>query len=170
LSHRSEFPRPVAFDRLRDGLWHSLSADDGERRAVAERLELVALHALDAELETRRDPSGSVVTVRGHARADLERLCVVTLEPFRSEVEVAIDRPFTLMPARAADAVDIDPLLDEPDPLPPSGLDLGELVVEELVVQLDPYPRAPTAPPLSDEAVAAAAPAGPFAVLKRQPG
>ncbi|HIP78899.1 MAG TPA: hypothetical protein EYH07_10605 [Kiloniellaceae bacterium] len=31
---------------------------------------------------------------------------------------------------------------DPPEPLPPEGIDLGELVVQELAVSLDPYPRA----------------------------
>ena len=31
---------------------------------------------------------------------------------------------------------------DPPEPLPPEGLDLGELVAQQLAVALDPYPRA----------------------------
>jgi len=51
--------------------------------------------------------------------------------------------------------------------LPAEGIDLGELVVQELAVALDPYPRAPGAevpeayrPPEVEEE------SGPFAALK----
>ena len=56
---------------------------------------------------------------------------------------------------------------DGPDPLPPEGVDLLELVREVLALGLDPHPRAPGADiaaldyePKPDEA-----PTGPFAAL-----
>jgi hypothetical protein len=61
----------------------------------------------------------------------------------------------------------VDPEADDPpEVLPAEGLDLGELVVQELAVVLDPYPRAPGAEvPAEFQPSEAEEVKGPFAAL-----
>ena len=76
--------------------------------------------------------------------------CVVTLDPVVSDLDVAFEVDFDVTAPRAGTAwageVEIDPLAeDAAEPLPPGGLDLGEVVAEQLALAIDPYPRAPAA-------------------------
>src|SRR3546814_2875701 len=66
---------------------------------------------------------------------------------FRSELtgRIVVSYEAAARPAGGSEIV-IDPSADDPaEVLPAEGLDLGELVVQELAVALDPYPRAPGA-------------------------
>jgi uncharacterized metal-binding protein YceD (DUF177 family) len=80
-------------------------------------------------------------------------MCVVTLEPFESEVSEDIEAMFA-SPAEAEKAAkryaarpeDQDPppdLEEPPDPIVDGRIDLGALAVEFFVLGLDPYPRKP---------------------------
>ncbi len=142
----NEFPRPQAVDKIPpSGLRVTISATPKECAAVAARLGLLRLDALQAELELRRDGDGLAVQVSGKLTAQAQQACVVTLVP----VPASIAEPVTgcFMPPEAipeeegsfslADA-------DEPviDPIIHGMIDVGELVVQHLSLALDPYPRA----------------------------
>lgn len=119
-----------------------VTAEAPERVAVARRLGLLALAELAASGIV--ESAGGAVRVRGTLHARVTQECVVTLKPVGSRVEVPFERLFVRAGERGGPVV-VDP--DEPDrePLPSEGLDVGELVVEELSLSLDPYPRAPDA-------------------------
>ena len=74
--------------------------------------------------------------------------CVVTLEP----VVQIVDQRFSLEFGAASDVLDeetgemvILPDQEQPDPMPAGGLDVGEMVAEQLALAIDPYPRKPDA-------------------------
>jgi hypothetical protein len=124
-----------------------IEATPAEREAVARRLGLHALNALAASLRVRRR-SERIVEVVGAFEADVEQTCVVTLDPVASH----LSRRFRQIYAADAEApsgevivgVD-DEAEDAPEPLTDGGIDLGEAVVQQLAVSLDPYPRKPGA-------------------------
>ncbi len=61
--------------------------------------------------------------------------------------------------------------VDPAEPLPAEGIDLGELVVQELAVALDPYPRKPGAEvPAEYRPPEVETKEGPFAALKALKG
>lgn len=124
-----------------------LEANAKERAALAVRLGLVAVGALDAHLEVRawrRDG----LAVSGRFRAVVVQTCVITLDPFETVVEEEVSARFAPAGSRAAEAsrsqIEIDPLADdEAEVLVEGCADLGELIVEQLSTGLDAHPRKP---------------------------
>ncbi len=159
-----------------------------ERAALARRFRLVGFDLLRATVKIEpvdgTDGKGGegLLRLSGHLSAEVSQACVVTLEPVASRIE----EDFTLLyslepgptPAPLGAEVVVDPEAEEPpEPLGPGGLDLGEVVAQQLAVALDPYPRAPGAAleaallgvPGTPGTSAGAAEAGPregFAVLE----
>ena len=121
-----------------------------------------ALDALTAEMELA--PSAAGWRLSGRVRASLAQTCGITLEPLPLE----IDAPFSLTLAEAVeeDADEIVITLDDesPDLIENGQIDLGQYAVEQLALQLDPFPRKP-----GSEFVQPPEPAeiSPFAVLKQ---
>ncbi|MDH3241418.1 MAG: DUF177 domain-containing protein [Alphaproteobacteria bacterium] len=178
----SEFSRIVAIEPDMgfgaDATAFQVEADPEERAALARRFGLLSLDAFSAKGRIEVFERGRSARLEGHIVADAVQACVVTLEPVAAHVE----DNFSLLYARDAGAggrdskgaeVEIAPGPedeDAPEPLPESGIDVGEAAAECLGLALDPYPRAGDA----DEALAALsageeeeAPASPFAVLER---
>jgi uncharacterized metal-binding protein YceD (DUF177 family) len=79
---------------------------------------------------------GGGLKISGRFKADLDQVCVVTLDPFRDTIEGPVERVYLPVADAASDEDDVDYLVD-------GAADLGELVTETLVLALDPYPRKP---------------------------
>lgn len=127
---------------------------------IAARLGLPAVASLSAELELTPG-QGARVGVTGVLRAELTQECVVTLQPLPAAVEERF--AWRLLPP-GEEPSDGD---DDPDDIPSDEagvVDLGEELVQQLSLALDPYPRAPGAeipPEHAGEAL------GAFAALAR---
>lgn len=165
------FSRPFAVDELlrRPEEPVSLAAEPDELEALAREDGLVAVGALAAEFKVARQ--GKEIRVTGEVRARVTQECVVTLEPFDSEVVEPVDVRFAFAPApvapepkpgermsrrRAAQAGErraTPPAPDfpeheqddPPDPIVDGKIDLGALAAEFMALGLDPYPRKPGA-------------------------
>lgn len=176
----AEFSRPVSdADITADGLDLEIEADPRERRALARRLGVPVLSGLRARVRLIRRDSGEIV-VSGDFAAVVTQVCVVSLERFEQTLEEPFERRFR--PAGAPEpagggqrVADIDPFAEEPpEPIGSGAVDVGEIVAEELVLALDPFPRKPGAAldeaayagPGRDEEEAAS----PFAALERLKG
>ena len=137
-----------------------------ERLAIARRLELVELPALEADCVLDRPDDGETVRVRGHLRAQVVQSCVVTLDPLPAEVDLTFER--LLVPGWEPTMQDGEESVDveAPDiePLTSDRIDLGEMIIEELSLGLDPYPRSPDAEIVDDGAEPVD---HPFAALER---
>ena len=140
-----EFSRPCSVATLdEDVVIERIEATAAERAALARRLDLLALDRLAAVLRIRRPEGGTVVAVAGHFEADVTQACVVSLAPLRRQVAEDFTALYSLGPVGSEDAgpLEFDATADDPpEPLGPEGLDLGEAVVQQLAVALDPYPR-----------------------------
>ena len=163
-----------------NGRVYAILADEAERAAVAAQLGLAALGRLVATV-TIKPMAGGTVEADGHFEADVVQTCVVTLQPLPATVGQNLVRHFAARRKPAGTAKSktppeldedlpaegwVDPNEEVPDPIVDGAIDLGALVVEELSLALDPYPRAPGvsfsgpeagAPPVVSES--------PFAVL-----
>lgn len=138
-----------------------LEADAAVREELARLNGLTALSSATAKLHaTRRGREGLHVT--GEVRARATQICVVSLEPFESEIVEPVDVEFepsrTPKPARAEertsrrrrearppleeDEEDMDDL-NAPDEIVDGKVDLGALASEFLTLGIDPYPRKP---------------------------
>ena len=126
------------------GVAVQLQATDKELLETAERLEIDQIDELEAQLFLQREIGEQGIKVEGTLRASLEQLCVVTLEP----LEVVIDAGLFLHFSESAGENFGDWEVGSKDENPPEMItegiiDLGEAVVQQLALELDPFPRAP---------------------------
>ena len=172
-------PRPVLVDDIReDGKSViEVEASEAERAALAEAYHLVGISSLKARLNLAK--RGPVIRITGPLKAHLTQTCVVTMEPFESDVEDQIELEFA-PPAYVTEAWErlaqleasgsTEDLPEPPDQIVDGKIDLGAIASEALALALDPYPKKPGA---EFEGPADAAPApdeSPFAVLARLKG
>ena len=162
---RNEFSHRVALAEISQrGLTLSLEANPQERDQVAKRLGLVAVAQLAGKFALTRE-AGGVVRATGHLQARCTQTCVVSLEPLTRELRKPLRLRFFPRLGTQAGGVHRqdretpkagkktskdgfvlieDPFAqDEEDALfyDSQGLDLGEALVQELALSLDPYPR-----------------------------
>jgi uncharacterized metal-binding protein YceD (DUF177 family) len=161
----SDFAHRLPLHQVGDGQRLDLAADDAERAAVAERLQLPGLERFEAHVVLAR--IGDQVRAEGRIRASVEQACVATGEP----VPAHVDEPFAILfrpePAVAADEElelsegDLDVVFHDG-----ATIDLGTALADTLSLSLDPYPRSPHADDALREAgVMTEEQASPFAVL-----
>lgn len=137
-----EFSRPLDVTRVpKQGCTEKVSAEPQECAALAMRLGLPAIHALAAELHISRW-QGEGLKVKGRFSADLEQVCVVSLDMFRQALTDTFESYF--LPARKSAGAD-EAAIEEGDaePFENGIIDMGEAVVEALALAIDPYPKKP---------------------------
>jgi uncharacterized metal-binding protein YceD (DUF177 family) len=159
-----DFAHRLTLDRIRDGERIDLVADDAERRAIAERLDLPSLDRLEAHASLTRD--GERVRACGRVAAALEQRCVVTGEAVAAHVDEPFEIDFVPEPSSTADEIELRP--EDCDVVFHDGaaIDLGTAIADTLALSLDPYPRSASAEAALREAgVLSEEEAGPFAML-----
>ncbi len=170
MSEPVELSRPFDVQTLGGGeVRIEIVASAEERAALARRFDLLALDDLRGALRVVGSGAG-VVRVSGTVEAIVEQTCVVTLEPMRSTIRGAVERSFRERADVAEEPAEIELQLeeDEPDPLIDGRIDLGEVVAEQLGLEIDPFPRRPGAvfePPSEASGEEGEGNAGPFARL-----
>jgi uncharacterized metal-binding protein YceD (DUF177 family) len=140
------FRKTVAVGKIGEqGLRQTVSANEEERAKIAAFLGLQGVRSLNAEISLTRGRAKGVL-VTGTFDADVVQTCVVTLDPVDAKVEGEFERRF--QPAEAvrqeieeANEILVDPLAEDPPEPLGHEIDLGEILVEELSLNLDPYPR-----------------------------
>jgi uncharacterized metal-binding protein YceD (DUF177 family) len=116
-----------------------LNAAPGELAGAADELGVDAVRsiAVEGRLSRRRD----IVRLSGKVSAVVVQTCVVSLEPVESVIETDIKRSFGTV-AEETGEIDIDPLSDDPpDPLEGGAVPVGNCVIEQILLEIDPYPR-----------------------------
>ncbi|HTJ02835.1 MAG TPA: DUF177 domain-containing protein [Methylovirgula sp.] len=142
------FSYPIIVDNIPiDGLDVRIAADEATRQALAKADGLPGIASLEAIFHLS-PKMGQRINVSGEMRATVTQVCVVTLEPFDSDIVEAIDLDFAppeMIPDEAAVPSSEEALLipDPPDPIIDGKIDLGALASEFLALGLDPYPRKP---------------------------
>ncbi len=159
--------KPLKLAELSHGeVTRKLEADAAARARIAEELGLEGLERLQAEMSVSPWLDGA--RLRGRLRANVRQTCGVTLEPLDSEIDA--DFELKLLPVGSPNAPTepeeavLDPDAEDPPELVENEqIDLGALVIEQLALEIDPFPRKPGAefdPGPEDN------PPSPFAVLK----
>jgi uncharacterized metal-binding protein YceD (DUF177 family) len=160
-----EFSRRVLLARVGPQPFRQeIVASETERKALAQRFDLVSLDRLVAQIELA--PQGrDMFLLRAAFDADFRQRCVITLDPVRD----AVSGQFTLLygPPEAEDPA---PVAVEDDiafePLENDWIDVGEAVAQEFSLVLPPFPRVPDAD-LAAEMSTSDEDANPFAGLSR---
>jgi uncharacterized metal-binding protein YceD (DUF177 family) len=164
---KARWPCLITWAELaRSPVFRRIAPDADAREAIARQLGLDGLDRLDAEVEASPWLDGA--RLRGRFEAEARQTCGVTLEPLQSILSGAFERK--LLPAGSPNAPEeteemvLDPEADDPpDLVEAETIDLGAIVVEQLALEVDPFPRKPGAvfDPGPEER-----PASPFAALK----
>jgi uncharacterized metal-binding protein YceD (DUF177 family) len=148
-----------------------IEAHGDDLASIAQWIGVDAVEFFKAEVELRR-LSQSRFALDAHLVADVVQACVVTLEPVRSRLEREVSRRLFLAPSAlrkprggeeewpAAPAED-----DVAEEISSLRYDLAVPLLEELVLAVDPYPRAPGVVFQAGDEVPDG-PESPFAVLK----
>ncbi len=159
-----EFSRLVALAQLSTRPFRQrIEATAEERQRLSQRLDLISLDRLAAEVELRRQ-SPEMFLLEAEFAAEFEQCCAVTLEPVRGAVS---DRFSLVYGPAPEEEQEIAPTGDEPafEPLNGNSIDIGEAVAQELSLALPIFPRDPAA--TIDQAAMAEPLEGPFAALAR---
>lgn len=154
---------PVRLHQVGAGLSRTLTPDEAQRVRIAKALDLASLDTFEADL--RLEPSAGGWSLSGRVRAHAVQTCGLTLEP----LPVDIDETFSIglteseEPRGEDDEIEITLEDDSPDVIENGVIDLGQYAVEQLALQLDPFPRKAGAEFVQPEEPAEISP---FAVLK----
>jgi uncharacterized metal-binding protein YceD (DUF177 family) len=164
---KSELHRPLEVARVATlGSHEKISADARECIALAKRFQVPKIHAVSAELKAKSWRGGGM-KISGQAFIDLDQESVVSLEVFRSQTTIPVERYFLNIPAGEDNESeqDIDPIVN-------GVIDLGEVIAETIALELDPYPRMPGEAfeaIIEDDPADDEKPPNPFNVLKLRP-
>jgi uncharacterized metal-binding protein YceD (DUF177 family) len=163
MQQRSDLlKKPVALSELSDETAsYTLEADATQRDLVAETVDIEGVVSFAVDLRLRKD--GQLVTAAGNLRAELDRVCVVSLEPMVEQIDEDFTAVFTTEQSEEEEG-EFEADLDAPEPLHGEHIDLWDVALEQLVLSMSAHPRkeGATAP----EDPGAGAKISPFDVLK----
>lgn len=129
-----------------DGMRFHLRADDEELGSLTKRLGVVEVESVEAWLDVARTGEPREIMLQGRVCARLVQSCVVTLEP----VVETIDAPLVLKLTDHEQDDEIELELGEDADDPPEEVeggivDLGDIVAQQVALEMEPFPRAPEA-------------------------
>ena len=129
-----ELSRPIDVFSRRDS--HAVSAEAGERAAIALRIGVEELRSLEASVAVERSGRGGDVTLRGELTATVAQKSVTSGDLIVSDVTAPID--FWVVVSDGESDIDDDDrdVVETSDGM----VDLGEIVVQTLSLEVDPYP------------------------------
>lgn len=130
-------------DVPQDGLDIRRSATAEECQALAQELGIPAIEALEVTYRIVAKTGGRFA-LNGTIAARVTQDCVVSLDPIDAKVHAVLDIVYTPEPSDQGEEVEASADdLDKPDeePIEHGTIDVGRVVMEELVAGLDPYPR-----------------------------
>ncbi|MET4684450.1 YceD family protein [Brevundimonas faecalis] len=141
------YSEPLRLHQIGAGLKRRLTPDADARARVARALDLQALDRFEVDFDIL--PTASGWRIKGRVVADAVQTCGLTLEP----LPVAVDSAFSIQMVEATEEeqededaeIDLELDDDSPDRIEDGRLDLGQYAVEQLALNLDPFPRKPGA-------------------------
>lgn len=141
-----EFSRKLPVERIPpEGLEEAIEATEEEREALARRFDLPAVHSLRARFDAQPWQRGGIV-LKADVEADIEQVCVVSLERFPVHIAEQAERYYLAAnaPGRHPAVLSLESLEEEgPETIEGGAVDIGEVAAEIMGLALDPYPRKP---------------------------
>lgn len=156
VSEKSELPQEIDIKDLEHGpRTIDIETTEEQRAAIADRLSIDAISALSGsvtlELPSHRNALFEGSTVNGHGRLKVryQQTCVVTLEPFEKTQEISFEGVFSEDdPGEHLSEDEDEALAGLPDILgaiSDDTISVGEAVIEQFALEIDPFPRKPDA-------------------------
>ncbi|HET6375054.1 MAG TPA: DUF177 domain-containing protein [Methylocella sp.] len=168
-SGEGSFSRLIHVDSVPDeGLDIAVCATGAERAALAVECGLEGIESFEANFRVTKQNSARF-RVSGGVAARVVQTCVITLDPFATDVQAEIHVEFVRPGQGEAGTGGFAGISedDPPDPVVDGQIDLGALAAEFLVLNLDLYPRKPGAV-FEWTGTAAEETGSPFSVLQRR--
>lgn len=150
LPEMTSLPAPIAIDRLSDEPFDvSLNLNSEDCQALASYLEVPAVEHLNAAATVTR--FGTLITVRGELSSRMTRICVASLQEMQEEISEDFLVTYTTDSVSVdAGHKEIEADLDAPEPLEGDHLPIGDVILEQLVLAMDPHPRREDSEPVQD--------------------
>ncbi len=143
----------------------TLSANEDERKKLAQRFDLPKITSLDASYKLQAGENR--IEFSGRIESDLQQRCSVTGESFQVRLREEFDIAF--VPELAIEGTDEEIELTEEDcdviEYENGQIDLGEAIAQTLYLALPPFPRGPNADIVAREVLKSEEEAGPFGAL-----
>lgn len=158
---RLPFSEVVRINEIGAGIERRLVPDEAATKRIIKALDLGSLSLFESDVKLA--PARVGWTLSGRVRATLDQVCGITLEPLPVEVDQRFSVDLILAIEPEADEIEVTLDDDSPDVIEDGRIDLGQYVVEQLALALDPFPRKPGAEFVQPEEPAEISP---FAVLK----
>ena len=155
-------------DAIRDGDHIELIADEGERDAIARRLDLEGLDRLEAHAALER--SGARVSASGRLQASVGRAASSPAIRWSSRIDEPFEILFIAEPTDIQPDDEIELSAKDCDVVFHDGgtIELGHAIADTLALAIDPYPRSAGAETVLKQAgVLSEEEAGPFAALAK---
>ena len=144
-----EFSFPVNLGELPSaGKRFQLKAGEDECERIAQRLGVIAVRECEGEIHVRS--TKSVINVSGSLQALLMRECVSSLEEMDEAVADSFELQF-FRSEQALEAIEDEEEAEFAEVHEGDTFDLGELLVQQLSLAMDPFPRKPGATSLAAE-------------------
>ncbi|MEP2987803.1 MAG: DUF177 domain-containing protein [Parasphingorhabdus sp.] len=162
-----EFSHIVKLSELGpDSKKRSVTANDGERKALAKRFGLLAIQELNATYALAVD--GHKIRVTGAINGKLEQSCSISGEPMPVIVEEQFEVIFLPKTEISENNEEIELAAEDCDLIEYEGnkIDIGEAIAQTLYLSLDPFPRGPSADVVAEkQGLKSEEEAGPFGAL-----
>lgn len=122
-----------------------IAAQPGELAALARRLGVDGLDGLKVQATLQILPNDDV-RLDLQFEATVRQTCVVTLQSMETKVSSSFTTTYSETPEESwghdeEEFEDIDEDIEPPEPLVDGKIDLGEAAVEQLALEIDPFPR-----------------------------
>lgn len=115
-----------------------LIMSQADRSVLAKDFGIPGVNALSGEaLAARR---AGMIEVEGRVRAELVRQCVASLDDMDEEIDETFTVIFTEHASSDPEA-EAEADLDAPEPIEGGRIDLGAVLLEQLVLAMSPHPR-----------------------------
>jgi len=139
---------------------------DDERKALARRFDLPAIHSMKANFTL--NPASEKFLFEGTIVADVVQSCAISGQEIPVRIEEAFKIAFVSASDISSSEEEVELTADDCDVMEYQGerIDLGEALAQTLYLALDPYPRAPNAEKAARaKGLKSEAEAGPFGAL-----
>ncbi|MCW5700372.1 MAG: DUF177 domain-containing protein [Rhodospirillales bacterium] len=154
MTQTPAFSRPFQVALITEaGKSFRIAANADERKSLCERLSLPAIDELIAEGRLVKSAGGAHYRLEARLKARFTQTCVVSLSPVSNTMDVAVTRVFgTEVADEWADVAGLgaEVVLSEDgedfvEPIADGVIDVGDVIAEQLALELEPFPRAPGA-------------------------
>lgn len=142
---QKKFSYPLIVAELPQAEQHyRLEAKEADCRYLAEVLQVPGVNRLAADIRLKNNHSEGMLDVFGHISAEVRLESVVSLELFDENYDFDFELRYDTEATYASQREEAeDWTVDLPDVVIGGQIDLADIVIEQIALRLDDYPRRP---------------------------